>query len=59
MKYAVLQRYYDNGRMEASIQEVSDSAEAYNKEFPTFDEWLDVFSSKQEAMQCLNDCKDA
>jgi len=52
MKYACIQRYYDNGRVTANVEEVPYETEDSYKEYSKFDQYIDVFHSKEEAEQC-------
>ena len=49
MKFGCLQKYYDNGRVEVVVLPVDDDTQNYLVEKPEYDEWLDVFDTKQEA----------
>lgn len=59
MKYAVTQRYYNDGRVEAGIIEVPDDTENSSTEKENYDFYVDVFTLRESAEEFLQTCLDA
>ena len=58
MKYAVEQRYYVTGFVDAYIREVDDNFKEYHNEGIQYDLWIDVFDTEPEAEIFLQECKE-
>ena len=60
MKYACVQRYFDTGKVKAFVTEAQEEyASDYNKELERYDEYCDVFDTREEALQCERESREA
>lgn len=63
MVYIVAQKYYDNGKIVANIEEYETVPEGMIIgeciEYRDFDLWRDKFDNRQKAERFLKDCKKA
>ena len=59
MKYATVQRYYDDGKIKATFIHVPDNTESSSKECLRYDEYIDVFNTQKEAEDHIKACKKA
>lgn len=59
MKYACIQRYYDNGRVTARVEEVADTAKKSHKEMKNCDVYVDIFNTKRTAERWKRDALEA
>jgi hypothetical protein len=51
MKYAVISRYYTNGKITTTIKEVSDNTKNSFKSLKNYDEYIDVWASMTLAIR--------
>ena len=58
-KYGVIQRYFDNGKVEVKIRDVQPEEPDNYKRFESFDYYLDVFDNYKEAIAFMNKAKKA
>jgi len=49
MKWAVISKYYNNGKVSANIIQVEDNAESNEKSNDYYDEYIDIFDTLKEA----------
>ena len=59
MKYLVEQFYYHSGRVEAKLKTTNDEVEPHSKTYEKYDYYLDVFDKKKDALQYIENCKNA
>ncbi len=61
MKYACVQRYFDTGTVKAFVVEAKGRyASDYTKSFDRYDEYCDVFDTREEALlQCERESREA
>ena len=59
--YQVIQKYYDNGKVEAHIHgiEADKKPEQVHQERPNYDLWIDFFKDYDEAARFLNQALNA
>lgn len=57
MKYYVISKFYDSGKVKAFILLESEMSDDYKTESkPNFDQYVDAFDSLKEAEKFKNDC---
>lgn len=56
MKYAVIQRYFDNGTIQADSIKVSDDTQPLFQERKSFDYYRDIFDDPIDAEEFRQEC---
>lgn len=60
MKYAVISKFFDNGKVTVSgIIEVEDDVKDCEKVTSTYDYYFNVFDTREAARDYIEDCKNA
>ncbi len=60
MKYACVQRYFGTGQVKAFVTEAKgEYASDYTKSLDSYDEYCDVFDTREEALQCERESREA
>ena len=59
MKYAVVQKYFSSGHVEAHIKKVSDDTKSSDRELSAYDLYIDVFDTEEEARIFLREALEA
>ena len=49
MKYAVKTKFFDNGRVSATVFSCDENMKANSKSYPSYDEYIDIFDTREEA----------
>lgn len=57
--YAVTQKYFDNGKITAYMEtlELDKKPTSREKEYPTYDLYVDYFTNKKQAEKLVADCR--
>jgi len=59
MKYAVEQKYFDNGRVVAKVLKCDDYEESFSEERTTYDYYFEVFNTLEDAEEVYHECLEA
>lgn len=59
MKYAVEQKFYDNGHVAARVLKANDNEESFQEERKSCDYYFDVFDTREEAEEYYQECLEA